>query len=224
MMQIGSFVPASTANIGVVDKIFTRVGASDDLAVGQSTFMVEMMEVSEIIRNATANSLVVLDEIGRGTSTYDGLSIAWAILEYIESKCKCKTLFATHYHELTSIEERSTSIKNYSVQVKEKGEDVIFLRKIAKGKIDDSYGVQVAKLAGIPNSVIVRANQILKSLEKKDTNLNLEKLNKAHVEGQITLGDYRFNEVSHILDKINLDEMTGIEALSTLAKLKESLK
>ena len=155
MAQVGSFVPATEARIGVVDKIFTRVGASDDLSMGQSTFMVEMMEVATILKEATANSLVILDEIGRGTSTYDGLSIAWAVAEYIENKEKCgaKTLFATHYHELTELEEKLEGVKNYSIAVKEKGEDIIFLRKIVKGGTDESYGIHVARLAGVPKGV-----------------------------------------------------------------------
>jgi len=154
MAQIGSFVPASSARIGIVDKIFTRVGATDDLGMGQSTFMVEMMEVANILREATQNSLILLDEIGRGTSTYDGLSIAWAVTEYISNKEKCgaKTLFATHYHELTELENRLEGVKNYSIAVKEKGEDIIFLRKIVPGGTDESYGIHVAKLAGVPRS------------------------------------------------------------------------
>ncbi len=149
MAQVGSFVPAISAKIGIVDKIFTRVGASDDLSSGQSTFMVEMMEVSNILKEATSNSLVILDEIGRGTSTYDGLSIAWAVAEYIADKSKigCKTLFATHYHELIDMAEKTDGIKNFSIAVKEKGEDIIFLRKIVEGGTDESYGIHVAKLA-----------------------------------------------------------------------------
>ena len=169
MSQIGSFVPAQEAHIGVVDKIFTRVGASDDLSMGQSTFMVEMMEVANILKEATENSLIVLDEIGRGTSTYDGLSIAWAVAEYIENKQKCgaKTLFATHYHELTQLENTLEGVKNYSIAVKEKGEDIIFLRKIVSGGTDESYGVHVARLAGVPKQVTSRANEILKTIERK---------------------------------------------------------
>ena len=182
MAQIGSFVPASYAKIGVVDKIFTRVGASDDLSMGQSTFMVEMMEVATILKNATSNSLVILDEIGRGTSTYDGLAIAWAVAEFIADKEKCgaKTLFATHYHELTRLENTLDGVKNYSIAVKEKGEDVIFLRKIVSGGTDESYGVHVAKLAGVPKIVTQRANEILKSIERKNilTNNKNEKENK----------------------------------------------
>ena len=170
MAQVGSFVPATEARIGVVDKIYTRVGASDDLSMGQSTFMVEMMEVATILKEATENSLVILDEIGRGTSTYDGLSIAWAVAEYIANKEKCgaKTLFATHYHELTKLEEQLDGIKNYSVAVKEKGEDIIFLRKIIEGGTDESYGIHVARLAGVPKSVTQKANEILKKLERKN--------------------------------------------------------
>ena len=168
MAQIGSFVPAESASIGIVDKIFTRVGAQDDLSSGQSTFMVEMMEVSNILRNATPASLVILDEIGRGTSTYDGLSIAWAVAEYMADKNKlgCKTLFATHYHELIDLANRSDGIRNLSVAVKEKGEDIIFLRKIVEGGTDESYGIHVAKLAGVPKQVLRRADKILASLEK----------------------------------------------------------
>lgn len=163
MAQIGSFVPAKSAKIGIVDRIFTRVGASDDLAAGQSTFMVEMSEVANILGNATSKSLLVLDEIGRGTSTYDGLSIAWAVIEYIGEKIGARTLFATHYHELTELEERIEGIKNYCISVEEKGEDIIFLRKILRGGADNSYGVQVARLAGIPDPVIHRAKEILKN-------------------------------------------------------------
>ena len=169
MAQCGSFVPATFARLGVVDKIFTRIGASDDLSMGQSTFMVEMMEVATILKEATQNSLVILDEIGRGTSTYDGLSIAWAVAEYMSDKEKCgaKTLFATHYHELIGLEQKIQGVKNYSIAVKEKGEDIIFLRKIVAGGTDESYGVHVAKLAGVPQTVTKRSNEILRTLERK---------------------------------------------------------
>ena len=222
MAQIGSFVPASKAHIGVVDKIFTRVGASDDLSMGQSTFMVEMAEVANILKDATENSLVILDEIGRGTSTYDGLSIAWAVAEYIADKNKigCKTLFATHYHELVQLEEKIDGIKNYSVAVKEKGEDIIFLRKIIEGGTDESYGIHVAKLAGVPNDVVKRANKILNSLEKGDVKIKETKEDKKQVEGQIDLYNLQFAEIAHELDKINLNELTPIEALNVLVKLK----
>ena len=189
MAQVGSFVPASSAHIGVVDKIFTRVGASDDLSMGQSTFMVEMMEVATILKEATQNSLVILDEIGRGTSTYDGLSIAWAVAEYIADKEKCgaKTLFATHYHELTELEEKLEGIKNYSIAVKEKGEDIIFLRKIVRGGTDESYGIHVARLAGVPKAVTQKADEILRSLERKNilTGKKEEKKDKKQVDRTI---------------------------------------
>ena len=227
MAQVGSFVPASYARIGVVDKIFTRVGASDDLSMGQSTFMVEMMEVATILKEASSNSLVILDEIGRGTSTYDGLSIAWAVAEYISDKEKCgaKTLFATHYHELIGLEEKLDGIKNFQVAVKEKGEDVIFLRKILPGGTDESYGVHVAKLAGVPQNVTKRANEILKSLERKNI-LNgkvIEKQDKNKVEGQLDLGNFKLAEIAQELDKIDLNTLTPIDALNTLVKMKEKM-
>ena len=184
--------------------------------------MVEMMEVAEILREATANSLVILDEIGRGTSTYDGLSIAWAVAEYIADKNKigCKTLFATHYHELVQLEEKIEGIKNYSIAVKEKGEDIIFLRKIIEGGTDESYGIHVAKLAGVPNDVVKRANKILNSLEKGNVKVKESKENKKQVEGQIDLYNLQFADIAHELDKINLNELTPIEALNVLVKLK----
>lgn len=170
MAQLGSYVPAASAKIGIVDRIFTRVGASDDLASGQSTFMVEMNEVANILRNATSNSLLILDEIGRGTSTYDGLSIAWAVVEHISNPklLGAKTLFATHYHELTELEGKLNNVNNYCVAVKEKGDDIVFLRKIVKGGADKSYGIQVAKLAGVPDSVIARAKEIVEELSAND--------------------------------------------------------
>ena len=228
MAQIGSFVPASYAKIGVVDKIFTRVGASDDLSMGQSTFMVEMMEVATILKEATANSLVILDEIGRGTSTYDGLSIAWAVAEYVADKEKCgaKTLFATHYHELTKLESEIEGIKNYSIAVKEKGEDVIFLRKIIPGGTDESYGIHVAKLAGVPQGVVRRSNEILKSLERKSMlgAKNQEKENKKIMTGQLDLYNYKLAEIAHELDKIDLNELTPINALNILSNMKEKMQ
>ena len=225
MAQVGSFVPATEANIGVVDKIFTRVGASDDLSLGQSTFMVEMMEVATILKEATANSLIILDEIGRGTSTYDGLSIAWAVAEFIADKEKCgaKTLFATHYHELTELEEKLDGIKNYSIAVKEKGEDIIFLRKIVRGGTDESYGIHVARLAGVPKAVTQKANEILKSLERKNILTNKKIENKKQVEGQFDMFNYKIAEIAHEIDKINLNELTPIDALNTLVKIKEKM-
>ena len=227
MAQVGSFVPADDAKIGIVDKIFTRVGASDDLSMGQSTFMVEMMEVAQILKEATPDSLVILDEIGRGTSTYDGLSIAWAVAEYIADKEKCgaKTLFATHYHELINLEQSIECVKNYHIAVKEKGEDVIFLRKILRGGTDESYGIHVAKLAGVPKVVTNKANEILKSLERKDLILNKKKEeNKKVVEGQFDMFNYKLAEIAHEIDKINLNELTPIDALNTLVKIKEKMQ
>ena len=227
MAQIGSFVPAEEANIGVVDKIFTRVGASDDLSMGQSTFMVEMMEVASILNNATNKSLVILDEIGRGTSTYDGLSIAWAVAEYILDKnvCGAKTLFATHYHELVGLEEKLPGIKNYHIAVKEKGEDVIFLRKILAGGTDESYGVHVAKLAGVPKAVTKRANEILRALERKSIFKEgaVAKEEKAKNEGQLDMYNYKLAEIAHELDQIKLEEVTPIDALNILSKIKEKM-
>ena len=225
MAQIGCFVPAEYAKMGIVDKVFTRVGASDDLSMGQSTFMVEMNEVATILKNATPNSLVILDEIGRGTSTYDGLAIAWAVVEYMADKEKigCKTLFATHYHELTELEEKLDGVKNYSVAVKEKGENVIFLRKIVKGGTDESYGIHVAKLAGVPQPIIKRSNEILRTLERK-VKVNAEqKENKKVVEGQLDMYNYKLADIAHELDKVNLNELTPIDALNILVKIKEKM-
>ena len=187
--------------------------------------MVEMNEVSNILKNATPKSLVILDEIGRGTSTYDGLSIAWAVAEYIADKNKlgCKTLFATHYHELLELEEKSEGIKNFQVEVKEKGEDIIFLRKIIAGGTDESYGIHVAKLAGIPRNVVARANKILSSLEKGGVKIKEDKEAKKQVEGQFDLFNMGLQNIAHELDKVNLNELTPIDALNTLAKLKEML-
>lgn len=227
MAQIGSFVPASSAHIGVVDKIFTRVGASDDLSMGQSTFMVEMMEVATILKEATGNSLVILDEIGRGTSTYDGLSIAWAVAEYIVDKEKCgaKTLFATHYHELIQLEDKLEGIKNFQVAVKEKGEDVIFLRKILPGGTDESYGVHVARLAGVPQNVSKRANEILKSLERKSiiSEKAIQKEEKKQTSGQLDMFNFKLAEIATEIDKIDVNSLTPIEALNTLVKIKEKM-
>ena len=226
MAQVGSFVPASEAHIGVVDKIFTRVGASDDLSMGQSTFMVEMMEVATILKEATSNSLVILDEIGRGTSTYDGLSIAWAVAEYIADKEKCgaKTLFATHYHELTELEEKLEGVKNYNIAVKEKGEDIIFLRKIVPGGTDESYGIHVARLAGVPKAVTQKADEILRGLEKKNILTGKKQESKKAVEGQFDMFNYKLAEIAHEIDKVNLNELTPIDALNTLVRIKEKMK
>ena len=188
--------------------------------------MVEMSEVATILKNATKNSLVILDEIGRGTSTYDGLAIAWAVVEYMTNKEKigCKTLFATHYHELTELEEKIEGVKNYSVAVKEKGENVIFLRKIVKGGTDESYGIHVAKLAGVPQAIIKRSNEILRTLERK-VKVNTEpKENKKIVSGQLDMYNYKLADIAHELDKINLNELTPIDALNILVKIKEKMQ
>ena len=228
MAQIGCFVPADSANISIVDRIFTRIGASDDLAMGESTFMVEMQELSNILINATSQSLIILDEIGRGTSTYDGLSIAWATVEYIASKEKigAKTLFATHYHELIDIEAQVEGVRNYSVAVKEKGDDVIFLRKIVPGGTDESYGIYVAKLAGVSKSVITRAKQILRELEDVDLakkSINSKKKKITTEEIQVDMFNYKMAEITKILEKTNLDELSPKDALDVLYRLKEKL-
>ncbi len=226
MSQLGSFVPADSATISIVDRIFTRIGASDDLATGQSTFMVEMKELSNILENATKNSLVILDEIGRGTSTYDGLAIAWSTVEYMTDKVGAKTLFATHYHELIELESKIEGVKNYSIEVKEKGDEVIFLRKIVAGGADESYGIYVAKLAGIKKPVISRAKEILKYLENVDLAKKTidEKRKKITTEEvQVDMFNYKMAEVTGMLEKIDLDELTPKDALEVLYKLKEKL-
>ena len=229
MAQIGSFVPASSAKISIVDRIFTRIGASDDLAMGQSTFMVEMQELSNILENATSKSLIILDEIGRGTSTYDGLAIAWATVEYVADleKIGAKTLFATHYHELIELEGKIEGVKNYSVDVKEKGDEVIFLRKITPGGADESYGIYVAKLAGIEKQVIKRAKEILKDLENVDLakkTIQEKKKNITTEEIQVDMFNYKMAEITRILEKTNLDELAPKDALDVLYRLKEKLK
>ena len=183
MAQIGSFVPAKSAHIGIVDRIFTRIGASDDLSMGKSTFMVEMSEVAEILAHATARSLLILDEIGRGTSTFDGMAIARAVVEYVTDRKRlgAKTLFATHYHELTDIEREIGGVKNYNIAVKKRGGDIVFLRKIVPGAADDSYGVEVAKLAGLPERVVSRARQLLRDLESGAPVRTVEVLSLIHI-------------------------------------------
>lgn len=226
MAQIGSFVPAKEADICIVDRIFTRVGASDDLAMGESTFMVEMSELSNILKNATKNSLVILDEIGRGTSTYDGLAIATATAEHIAISLKCKTLFATHYHELTDLEKEFEEIKNYSVQTEECGDDVIFLHKILRGSADNSYGIYVAKLAGLPKKTINRASTILKELELSDiAKQSINESKKINAEEiAVDMFNYKLNEVAKILDNTDLDDLSPREGLDILYKLKEKIK
>ncbi len=242
MAQLGSFVPASSANIGLVDRIFTRVGASDDLASGQSTFMVEMTEVANILRNATSKSLLILDEIGRGTSTFDGLSIAWAVVEYISDThlLGAKTLFATHYHELTELEGKIENVNNYCIAVKEKGDDIVFLRKIVKGGADKSYGIQVAKLAGVPDIVIERAKEIVEELSDEDITTRVSEIavkeheskKKSKVKkydevdiAQMSLFDtVKDGDVLEELKNIDVGNLTPIDALNTIYRLQNKLK
>ena len=240
MAQIGSFVPASSANIGIVDRIFTRVGASDDLASGQSTFMVEMNEVANILRNATSNSLLILDEIGRGTSTFDGLSIAWAVVEHISNTklIGAKTLFATHYHELTELEGKLSGVNNYCIAVKEKGDDIVFLRKIIKGGADKSYGIQVAKLAGLPDSVIERAKEIVNELinnditevvrnisvdtsSKKSKKMHLDEVDLTQMSLFDTISD---DDIINELRTVDIGNLTPLEALNKLYELQNKVK
>lgn len=226
MAQIGSFVPAKSAKIGIVDKIFTRVGASDDISSGQSTFMLEMTEVSHILKNATSKSLIILDEIGRGTSTFDGLSIAWAVVEYIHNKHKigAKTLFATHYHELTELEEELDGVKNYRIAVKKRGDDITFLRKIVRGGADDSYGIEVAALAGVPKEVISGAKKILKKIENDE--IVVEHTAKKHEDtsNQIGFGDSIANEIADELKTMDVTTYTPIEAMNKLYELANRAK
>lgn len=241
MAQIGSFVPAESARIGLVDRIFTRVGASDDLASGQSTFMVEMTEVANILRNATRNSLLILDEIGRGTSTFDGLSIAWAVVEHISNTklLGAKTLFATHYHELTELEGKLTGVNNYCIAVKEKGDDIVFLRKIIKGGADKSYGIQVAKLAGVPDTVIERAKELAEELTNADITVRVQessaeaqkakKTKPKHYDqvdmDQMSLFDtVSDSDVLKELEEIDVSNLTPIDALNTIYRLQNKLK
>ena len=240
MAQMGSFVPADSANIGICDRIFTRVGASDDLASGQSTFMVEMTEVANILRNATKDSLLILDEIGRGTSTFDGLSIAWAVIEYIANPkiLGAKTLFATHYHELTELEGAIKGVNNYCIAVKEMGDDIVFLRKIVKGGADKSYGIQVAKLAGVPEPVLARARELVEELSEADISIRSreiaagsepQKKPAPHLDevdlNQMSLFDtVKDDDIIKELEEMELSVMTPIDALNTLYRLQNSLK
>jgi len=220
---MGSFVPARSAKIGLVDRVFTRIGASDDLASGQSTFMVEMSEVASILKHATSRSLLILDEIGRGTSTYDGMAIARAVLEYAANpkKLGAKTLFATHYHELSTIENELPNVKNYNIAVKKRGDQMIFLRKIVPGAADDSYGVEVAKLAGLPNTVISRAREILEDLESQDSCSGV--VTTPPADDQISMLDLRSQQVCAALEAITVETLTPIEAMNELYKLKKML-
>lgn len=237
MAQIGSFVPAEKATIGIVDRIFTRVGASDDLASGQSTFMVEMTEVANILRNATSKSLLILDEIGRGTSTFDGLSIAWAVIEHISNTklCGAKTLFATHYHELTELEGKIAGVINYCIAVKEKGDDIVFLRKIVKGGADKSYGIQVAKLAGVPDSVIVRAKELVEELSNADItaavkDLTAPKKKQKIVYDQVDMAQMSLfdtvqdNDIVEEIKNLDMSHLTPMEAMNILYNLQNKIK
>lgn len=237
MAQIGSFVPAEKANIGIVDRIFTRVGASDDLASGQSTFMVEMTEVANILRNATSKSLLILDEIGRGTSTFDGLSIAWAVVEHISNTklCGAKTLFATHYHELTELEGKISGVNNYCIAAKEKGDDIVFLRKIVKGGADKSYGIQVAKLAGVPDTVIQRAKELVEELSDADITAAVKDLTapkkKQKIQydqvdmAQMSLFDtVQDNDIINEIKGLEIGNLTPMEALNILYNLQNKIK
>ena len=237
MAQVGSFVPAQSANIGIVDRIFTRVGASDDLASGQSTFMVEMNEVANILRNATSSSLLILDEIGRGTSTIDGLSIAWAVVEYISNPkiLGAKTLFATHYHELTELEGKLSGVNNYCIAVKEKGDDIVFLRKIVKDGADKSYGIQVAKLAGVPDSVINRAKELVEELSDADItaavkDLTAPKKKQKIVYDQVDMAQMSLfdtvqdNDIVDEIRDLDMTHLTPMEAMNILYNLQNKIK
>lgn len=228
MAQIGSFVPAKYAKISIVDKLFTRVGASDDLARGQSTFMLEMSEVSYILKNATKRSLILYDEIGRGTSTYDGMSIARAVAEYtVSRKIGAKTLFATHYHELTSMEGEYDGIVNYNIAAKKRGESITFLRKIVRGPTDDSYGIDVARLAGIPSSVIKRAREILSDLENSapSESVRITADSKSSQNEVVTMSfeDFAKEDVVRKLKETDINTLTPIEAMNLIFDLKKRL-
>ena len=228
MAHMGSFVPAASADIALTDRIFTRVGASDDLYGGQSTFMVEMSEMANILKFATERSLLILDEVGRGTSTFDGLSIAWAAVEYIAKKCGSRTLFATHYHELSELEGQLEGVVNYRITAREQGEDVIFLRKIVPGGADRSYGVAVAKLAGLPKSVIARARQIMARLEVDDEVRG--SIGKTILEGgkgtqrQLGIADIGPIQLVEEIAKLDVVSMTPIDALNKLFELNEKAR
>ena len=222
LAQIGSFVPADFAKIGIVDKVFTRVGASDNLAKGESTFMVEMTETASIMNNLSNRSLILMDEIGRGTSTYDGISIAWSIVEYLHNHMKYKplTLFATHYHELNDISSQLERVKNFNVEVKEINDEIIFLRKLIPGGTEHSFGINVAKLAGMPNQILIRSNEILKLLEKKS--LKNKKATLSNVKPKPTI-DPKLEKCIKTLNKIDIDKISPIDALLKLNQILEIL-
>ena len=224
MAQIGSFVPAKSATIGIVDRVFTRIGASDDLASGQSTFMVEMSEMASILRHATAASLLVLDEIGRGTSTFDGMAIARAVLEYCADKRRlgAKTMFATHYHELSALEGQLQGVRNYNITAKKQGGNLVFLRKIVPGAADDSYGIEVAKLAGLPEAVIAKAKGYLKELE--DSGARAVPKAEAAADDQISLTDVGADQIRKTLLSTDLNSLTPIEAMNLLFELQRKAR
>jgi DNA mismatch repair protein MutS len=234
MAQIGSFIPAKKAILPIFDKVFTRVGASDNLAQGQSTFLVEMIETANILNSATSNSLILLDEIGRGTSTFDGLSLAWSIVEYIHNNKKSKTLFATHYHELTELENVLSAVKNYNIVVKAWKNELIFLRKIERGGADQSYGIQVARMAGIPESVLKRARQILKNLEEHELSPQglVGKIKKqlGTMDDQITIFEFlddknkQNDDILQEIVEIDLNTISPLEAWQKLQELKEKIE
>jgi len=235
MAQMGAFVPARSALIGIVDRVFTRIGASDDLSAGKSTFMVEMTEVADILKNATRASLLILDEIGRGTSTYDGMSDARAVLEHCADKRKlgARTMFATHYHELTALEDDVDGVKNYNISAKKRGDDIIFLRKIVPGGADDSYGIEVAGLAGVPDNVIKRAKAVLKALEDEDKRKTGDSSLSSGAQdndsspalrsGQLSLLDMGGSEIAATLSSTDLNTLTPLEALNLLFELKKKV-
>ena len=220
MAHIGCFVPAKSAEISITDRIFTRVGASDDLAFGQSTFMVEMTEMANILNNATDNSLVILDEIGRGTSTFDGLSIAWAVVEHLSRTMKTKTLFATHYHELTELEGMLDGVKNYKINVKEINNNIVFLRKIVRGGASRSFGIEVAALAGLPQNIINRAKEISHNIEQYDFNLNLAKSNKVNSKQENnTLNENKNIEIIKFIKNLQIERLSPLEAFDILSEI-----
>ncbi|MBI2974727.1 MAG: DNA mismatch repair protein MutS, partial [Deltaproteobacteria bacterium] len=227
MAQMGSFVPAAEAELSVVDRIFTRVGASDNLLKGQSTFMVEMNETAQILKNATEKSLILIDEIGRGTSTYDGVSIAWAVAEYLHDSVKAKTLFATHYHELTDLSLTKSAVKNFNVAVKEWNDQIIFLRKLVEGGVNRSYGIQVARLAGLPQDIIARAKEILVKLEEGEAILKNDNSAQMPLFGNKDnakrCGDTSPDEIAEIIKKVDTSVMTPIEALNLIHELKQKI-
>ena len=230
MAQVGSFVPATAAKIGWVDKIFTRVGASDNLSRGESTFMVEMTETASILNNLSNRSLILMDEIGRGTSTYDGVSIAWAIVEYLHqhSEYRPKTLFATHYHELNQLAEDLVRVKNFNVSVKEVGDKILFMRKLKAGGSEHSFGIHVAQLAGMPNRIVLRANEILHFLEKdhrkEKTSRKLAEVPRETVQMNLFEADPRMKEIRELLGKIDINTLSPVEALLKLNEILALLK